>query len=155
MLPHEINNEFLWNAWRAAREWKISWVIDVPSFWDFANVEFPPEKLDQLYHDFDVLEKNLDEIIKIVPLPKKIGIFDGYYYEWFTHYRPSDLTKLKEYLDKYKQWLYPEFEEDKMNIYIDHPDIFTPSDMLLIISLIKKKILEAKEKNETLVFSGD
>jgi hypothetical protein len=42
-----------------------------------------------------------------------------------------------------------------MNTYIDHPDIFTPSDMLLIISLIKKKILEAKEKNETLVFSGD
>jgi hypothetical protein len=32
---------------------------------------------------------------------------------------------------------------------------FLPSDMLLIISLIKKKILEAKEKHETLVFSGD
>jgi hypothetical protein len=38
---------------------------------------------------------------------------------------------------------------------IQEPTPFTKQDMLLIISLIKKKILEAKEKNETLVFSGD
>lgn len=131
MIPHEINNEFLWNAWRAAREWKVSWVIDVPSFWDFADVEFPPEKLDQLYHDFDILERNIDEIVKVVPLPQKIGVFDWYYIPWFI----SDATNLNDEVFWTKE--------------------FTPSDMLLIISLIKKKILEAKEKNETLVFSGD
>ncbi len=156
MLPYEINNDFFIYVSLYTKKNSTSfgylniWMND---FW--ADVEFPPEKLDQLYHDFDVLEKNLDEIIKLVPLPEKIGVFDDYYYEWFTHYRPADLNKLKEYLDQYKQWLYPEYKEDKMNTYIDHPDIFTPSDMLLIISLIKKKILEAKEKNETLVFSGD
>jgi hypothetical protein len=37
-----------------------------------ANIEFPPAELDQLYHDFDMLEQYLDEILKIVPLPDKI-----------------------------------------------------------------------------------
>ena len=32
---------------------------------------------------------------------------------------------------------------------------FTKEDMLLLIDLIKKKILEAKERNLPLVFSGD
>ncbi len=131
MIPHEINNEFLWNAWRAAREWKIPWVFDIPSFWDFADVEFPPEKLNQLYHDFDILEKNINEVIKVVSLPPKIGVFDWYYIPWFI----SDATNLNDEVFWTKE--------------------FTPSDMLLIISLIKKKILEAKEKNEALVFSGD
>jgi len=38
---------------------------------------------------------------------------------------------------------------------IQEPTIFTKEDILLIISLIKTKILEAKEKWEALVFSWD
>ncbi len=134
ILPHEINNEFLGNAGRAARAWKISGVHDVPSFWDFGNVEFPPEKLDQLFHDFDTLEKNLDEITKIVPLPKMVWCFDGIL---FVGYRTN--VGFDNYVELWT-WGWKYFDKD---------------DFLYLISLIKKKILEAKEKNETLVFSGD
>jgi hypothetical protein len=131
MIPHEINNEFLIHVHWYTKEKETPWGNLGVWVSDFADVEFPPEKLDQIYHDFDVLEKNLDEIIKIVPLPPKIGVFDWYYIPWFI----SDATNLNDEVFWTKE--------------------FTKSDMLLIISLIKKKILEAKEKNQTLVFSGD
>lgn len=135
ILPHEINNEFLWDAWRAARNWEIKWVYDVPSFSDFwAPVEFSVWELDKLYSDFEVLEKNLDEIIKIVPLPEKVWCFDGILFVW---YRTN--IWFDNYIELWTWWY----------------KFFDKQDMLYIISLIKKKILEAKEKWETLIFSGD
>ena len=135
VMPQEINNEFLWNAWRAARNWKIKWVNDIPSFWDFwAPVEFTIDKLDKLYSDFEVLEQNLDEIIKIVPLPKMVWTFDWMLYVWY---------RTNVWFDNYVElwtWWWQYFDKE---------------DMLYLIWLIKKKILEAKEKWETLIFSWD
>ncbi len=153
VLPHEINNEFLWNAWRAARDWEIHWVNNIPSFNDFwVDVEFPIEKLDNLYNDFEILERNLDGIIKIVPLPKKIWWWESYpigfisfYEEWIEEFKKYFPESTQEYID----WII------SYKSYIEEPTQFTKEDILLIISLIKKKILEAKEKWETLVFSGD
>ena len=152
-LPHEINNEFLWNAWRSARDWKIKWIINIPSFNDFwDDVEFSLNKLDKLYNDFEILEKNLDEIIKVVPLPKKIW--------WWEWYNKSFISFNKEWIEEFKKY-FPNFPENDINDIVNHknmienPTDFTKEDMLQIISLIKKKIKEAKEKWETLVFSGD
>jgi hypothetical protein len=132
-IPHEINNEFLWNARRALENWKIKWIEYIPSFNDFwAPVEYKPEELDKLYKDFEVLESNLDRIIKVVPLPKTIWNFDWYYYPWFIDYTNDRIDREVFWIKK-----------------------FTKEDMLLIISLIKKKILEAKEKWATLIFSWD
>lgn len=152
VLPHEINNGFLWNAWRLAKEWKIKWIINIPSFWDFWAVEFPVEKLDKLYNDFEILEKNLDNIIKIIPLPKQIW--------WWESYPVGFISFYKEWAKEFKKY-FPECDFEYINWIIDYknyvekPTNFTKEDMLLIISLIKKKILEAKEKWETLVFSAD
>lgn len=151
-LPYEINNEFLFNVdqytKKNATPW---WHLDVWAS-DFADVEFPPEKLDQLYHDFDVLEKNLDEIIKTVPLPEKIGGWESYQQDFLFI-----KNEWREDFNKYFPNKKNDFIDGIINFrgYIEKPTSFTKSDMLLIISLIKKKILEAKEKNETLVFSGD
>lgn len=151
-LPHEINNEFLWNAWRAAKEWKIKGISYIPSFWDFWTVEFSVEKLDKLYNDFEILEKNLGEIIKIVPLPKKIW--------WWEAYSPKFIVTWEDSKKEFKNsFSFMDDEEIEYLIHksdiIEKPTDFTKEDMLLIILLIKKKILEAKEKWETLVFSAD
>jgi len=158
MLSHEINNEFLFDLDQYTKNNIIKWWhLDI---WlsDFNDVEFPLEKLDKLYNDFDILEKNIDEIIWMIPLPKKIWGFDWYYWDWYV----SILEWWKQDFKKY----FPEVSDEKIENMINYwnlidnvPDNytknFTKQDMLLIISLIKKKILEAKEKNETLVFSGD
>ena len=156
MLPYELNMEFFYKIEEYTRNNSIRyWYLNIKynDFW--ADKEFQLDELDKLYNDLDVLEKNLDEIIKIIPLPKKIWVFDGYYREWFIFYRPSDLNKLKKYLDQYREWLYPKYEEEKLNIYKEWTKDFKKEDMLLIISLIKKKILEAKNKWETLVFVAE
>lgn len=133
-IPHEINNEFLWNARKAAESWKIKWIKYLPSFSDFWIVEFPVEKLDKLYEDFDTLEKNLNEIVEIVPLPKVVGTFDGMLYVW---YRTN--IWFDNYVELWTWW----------------GQYFDTEHMLYLIWLIKQKILEAKAKWETLVFSGD
>lgn len=134
VIPHEINNEFLWDVRRLAESWKIDWVNFVPSFSDFWTVEFSVNKLDKLYNDFEVLEQNLDEIIKIIPLPKMVWCFDGMLYVWYrTNIGFDNYIELGTWGGKY----------------------FDKEDMLYLIWLIKAKILEAKEKGETLVFSGD
>ena len=136
-MPYEINNEFLWNARRAAEEWKIKWVNYTPSFNDFwTPMEFLWKELDKLYNDFDILENNLDEIIKVVPLPKMIWAFDWSLYVWFKN--PMEFDNYVELWTWDYVWQY-----------------FDKKSMLYLIWLIKKKILEAKEKWETLVFSGD
>ena len=157
MLPHEVNNEFLWNAWRAARAWKIRWVNDIPSFWDFWLVKYPPEKLDKLYKDFEVLEQNLDEIIKVVPLPKTIWNFDWHYWDWYISFIKWWEKELKKSFPNMSNKEIKDLINEKNLVDWDDEYIkeFTKEDMLLIISFIKKKILEAKEKWETLVFSGD
>ena len=157
MLPHEINNEFLWNARRAVEGWKIKWAKYIPSFWDYWDVEYSIEKLSKLYKDFEILEKNLDEIIKIIPLPKTIWNFDGHYWDWYIAFIKWWEKELKR--------SFPNMDNNKIKDLIDEKNLidwdnnyiktFTKEDMLLIISLIKKKILEAKEKWETLVFSWD
>lgn len=132
-LPYEINNSFFWplniemNNWGMINYWfKIRYN-------DFSgDVIISPEKLDQHLSAYETLEKNLDNIIKIVPLPKKVWTFDWYYYPWFI-----------EYID------------DKIDREIYGEKDFTKQDMLLLIDLIKIKILEAKEKNVALIFSGD
>lgn len=156
MLPYELNIDFFYKIEEYTRNNPIKyWHLNIKynDFW--ADKEFQLEKLDKLYNDFEMLEKNIDEIIKIIPLPKKIWAFDGYYRGGFIYYRPSNLNKLKVYLDKYKEWLYPEYEEEKLNIYKEWTKDFTKDDMLLIISLIKKKILEGKEKWEGLIFVSE
>jgi hypothetical protein len=155
LMPHEINNEFLWNVWRAARDWKINWVYSFPFFWDFARVDFSPDKLDTLYDDYEILEQNLDAIIQIVPLPKEIWQFDIWFYPWFAVYHPSNINDLKIWLDERKKWNHLPYEEEKKNIFIDDPKPCTKEDILLLIQLTKKMILDAKEKNETLCFSWD
>jgi len=152
-LPHEINNEFLSNAGRAARSWDIKWVSDIPSFNDFwAPVEYWVSSLDKLYQDFEVLEKNLDKIVEIVSLPRKIW--------WWEWYNRQFISFNKDWIKEIKKY-FPKITEQEISDIIHRENMiqeltsFTRNDMLLIISLIKKKILEAKEKWETLVFSGD
>jgi len=157
MLPHEINNEFFSPASTAAEEWKIKWINFIPYFWDFWDVEYPVEELGKLYKDFEVLEQNLDKITKVVPLPKTIWNFDGHYWDWYI----SFIEWWKEQLKK----SFPEMNNNEILDLINEKNLvdwddeyiknFTKEDMLLIIELIKKKILEAKEKWETLVFSWD
>ena len=151
-LPHEINNEFLFNLDQYTKKNPTSWWYLEVWASDFGSIEFPPDKLDKLYHDFDILEKHLDEIIKIVPLPKVIG--------WWEWYHKGFVSFYKEGVDEVRKYL-PQIREDEIQDIVNcenmiqQPVPFLESDLLLIISLIKKKILEAKEKNETLVFSGD
>ena len=134
ILPHEINNEFLFDIHQYTK--KNPTLFGYLGVWasDFGSIEFPPEKLDQLYHDFDLLEKNLDEIIKLVPLPKMVWCFD-----WMMYVGYRTNIGFDNYVELWTWgWKY-----------------FDKKDMLYLLSLIKTKILEAKEKNETLVFSGD
>lgn len=130
IIPHEINNLFLWPARRAAESWKIEWINSIPSFWDYAKIVIDNSKLDEIYADFTLLENNLEKIIKIIPLPKKIWELDGYIFPWFVSiYMETDEIYESKNFDKY--------------------------DMLNLIRLIKIKILEAKEKKESLIFSWD
>lgn len=151
-LPHEINNEFLFHVDQYTKENSTTWWYLNVWTSDFGNIEFPPDKLDKLYRDFDILEKNLGEIIKIIPLPKKIWGWESYYPGFVSFYE-----EWRYEFKKYFPWVSDTEIEDIIHWrnWIEHPTDFTSLNMLLIISLIKKKILEAKEKNETLVFSGD
>lgn len=134
ILPHEINNEFLFDVDQYTKNHTTEWGhLDIWAS-DFWSVEFPLEKLDKLYNDFEVLENNLDEITKIVPLPEKVWNFDWMFYAW---YRTNIWFQNRVAL---WTWWYKNFDKE---------------DMIYLISLIKKKILEAKEKWEALVFSGD
>ena len=158
MLPHEINNEFLSKVFLSMKEWNMKnyWFrLIFNDFW--APVEFNVDKLDKLYTDFEVLENNLDEIIKVIPLPKTIWNFDGHYWNWYISFIKWWEKELKK--------SFPNMDNNKIKDLIDEKNLidwdndyiktFTKKDMLLIIWLIKKKILEAKEKWETLIFSWD
>ena len=134
ILPQDINDNFLWKAENATKEWKIKWVNYIRSFWTYWTIEFTVDKLDKLDNDFEVLEQNLDEIIKIVPLPKMVWTFDWILYVW---YRTN--VWFENYVELWTWWW----------------QYFDKEDMLYLIWLIKKKILEAKEKWETLIFSWD
>jgi len=152
-LPHEINNEFLWNARISAESWQIQWIDTIPSFNDFwAPIKFSLKELDILYTNFEILEENLDEIIKVVPLPQKIWGWEWYNKQFVFLYEDW----IKE-TNKYLPYLSNKEIQDIINRenMIQEPTNFKKEDMLLIISLIKKKILEAQEKWETLVFSWD
>ena len=109
---------------------------------DFWDVVFPPEKIDKLIEDYEILEKNLDTITEFLPLPEYIWEFDGRYYEWFISRYENGIVSPKDLTDE---------------IYLTNywTKEFTKEDMLLLISLIKKKALEAKKKNKNLIFSGD
>ena len=129
-IPHEINNNFFWLIYSAIQEWKIK-DIDIHILYsDFWKVVISPNKIDKLIEDYTILEKHIDKIIKIIPLPKTIWDFDGHYYKWF-------LVSLKQY------------EE------IDGIKDFNKEDILYLIKLIKKKALEAKEKWKDLIFIWD
>lgn len=152
-MPHEINNEFLWHASQQIKTWIINWMNNFPSFNDFwADVEFSFNDLDKLYNEFELFEEKLDEIIKIVPLPKKIW--------WWEWYNKQFVFFYEYWIEEAKKYL-PYLTDNEIDDIVNHKNMvqeltdFTKQDMLLIISLIKKKILEAKEKWETLVFSGD
>ena len=89
-IPHEINNNFFWWIYSAIQEWKIK-DIDIHILYsDFWKVVISPNKIDKLIEDYTILEKHIDKIIKIIPLPKTIWDFDGHYYKWF-------LVSLKQY----------------------------------------------------------
>lgn len=152
-MPHEINNEFLWRASQEIKSWKISGMENFPSLNDFwADVEFWVNELDKLYNEFELLEKSLDEITKIIPLPKKVWGWERYNKQFINFYEYW-VAEVKKYLP----YLSDEEIRDitnKENMIQELTD-FTQEDMLLIISLIKKKILEANEKWEILVFSWD
>ena len=157
MLPYEINNEFLFDIDQYTKKNISKW--GKLNIWvsDFKDLEFLPEKLNKLYNDFEVLEKNLDEIIKVIPLPKTIWNFDGHYWDWYISFIKWWEKELKK--------SFPNMDNNKIKDLIDEKNLidwdndyiktFTKKDMLLIIWLIKKKILEAKEKWETLIFSWD
>jgi len=152
-MPHEINNEFLWSASQEIKIWKINGMQSLPSLNDFwADVEFWVNELDKLYSEFELFEKKLDEIMKIISLPKKIWWWE-WYNKQFVFFYESWIQEAKKYL--------PYLSENEINDIVNRnnmiqePTIFTKEDILLIISLIKTKILEAKEKWEALVFSWD
>jgi len=135
VMPHEINNEFLSKVFLSMKGWNMKnyWFrLIFNDFW--APIEFNVDKLDKLYADFEILEQKLDEIIKIVPLPKMVWTFDWMLYVWFKNPMEFD-----NYVELWTWWW----------------QYFDKEDMLYLIWLIKKKILEAKEKWETLVFSWD
>jgi hypothetical protein len=102
------------------------------SFWysDFWEVIISPEKLDTLISDNLVLRDKLDVFTTIIPLPKYIWEFDGYYDEWFVW-----SNTIRNVVEGYRE--------------------FTKKDMLLLIDLIIQKAQEAKGKWLSLVFSGD
>lgn len=130
-IPHEVNNEFLGNVGRASKtiEGKLPYDVFVwlADFWD---VFIEPHQIDEYISYYILLKKNLDEIIKMVPLPKVIWEFDGYYREWFVMSKDVDTT-------------------------VDWEKEFTKADMLLLIDLIIKKAQEAKEKGVNLQFLWD
>lgn len=97
---------------------------------DFWDVVISPEKLDEYIGYYKLLKEHLDEIIKIIPLPKTIGDFDGWYEKWYCGTIDIDNS-------------------------IDWTKDFTKEDMNLIIDLIIKKAEQAKQANSKLCFYWD
>lgn len=131
-IPHEINNQFTFNLDKYTLNNSYKWGhLDI---WmsDHREFNIPIKKLDKLIKDYEILENNLDEVIKIIPLPKIIWKDDWYYYPWFIDYT-----------------------NDRIDREIFETKDFIKEDMLLLIKLIKGKAKEAKEKNVPLIFSWD
>lgn len=151
-IPHEVNNQFLWDVDRASKsvkndlsenktlngflepfrfmlEKKIPYDIFV-GLSDFWDVTIPPERLDEYIWYYRLLKEHLDEIAKIIPLPETIGDFDGWYDKWYVSTGNADN-------------------------FIEWSKEFTKEDMHLLIDLIIRKALEAKKENVPLRFLWD
>ena len=77
VLPHEISHYFIWEIKKIYEGWEIKKIdYKLPDHYIW-NSEIPISELDQLFKDYQFLEENLEEIIKIVPLPKMVWCFDG------------------------------------------------------------------------------
>lgn len=132
-IPKEITR-FTRDASIAATEWRIKSVPYLRWFWDYWVREFQGSEVDMLYGDLKIYEYHIDEITQIIALPKFIWCEDRFLYIGYK--TPMDFDNYVE-------------------LWTWGGKYFDKKDFLYLISLIKKKILEAKEKNEILVFSGD
>lgn len=104
-IPYEINHNFLFEIEKLINNWtiKLSNInIAWPDFWRGWQILNKPNLL-KFISDCDYLEKWLDEIIKIVPLPEEIWKFDDGYVEWFEmnnswhdFYIPSWIKKVNK-----------------------------------------------------------
>jgi len=157
LIPHEVNNQFLGSAarylfpnnqflWKVARYlfprhsrflWKtvryLSPSNNLIGLGDYGTVVIISKQIDKYLKQLQILESKFDEIVKIIPLPKMIGLEDGHYYPGYLH-RTYDGKEVDT---------------------VDEPLEFTKEEFFKLLNLIRKKALEAKEKNMNLVFSGD
>lgn len=130
LIPWEINNSFLAPLHFSSKSKK--WILPYDIFLglhDLWKVIIKFEKLNHYSQYLDSLEKNIDSIIKVIPLPENMWAWDGHYYEWFLSDEKKNLVK----------W----FRSCKK------------SDILLLINLIRNKVLEAKNKQKSLIFWGE
>lgn len=130
LIPHEVNNQFFSKAGRF-----LFPESGIKGSGDIGSVIIPTFEIDDYLAKLQVLEDNLDEIIKIIPLPETVG-------EWDGHYHPEYWTS-----DVY---------DDRVELNTgERGKPFNKIEFLKILKLIRRKALEAKEKDMNLVFSGD
>lgn len=147
-IPYEINHNFLLEAHFKAQEWKIFWVNEVICFSDYGEwTIYDIWDIDNLILKLNDLEKNIDNIAKIVPIPKMIGMYDWRVIVWYESH--------KKYNSSSHKW-------ENINLFSNYVEILNGSylncekkDILYIIDLIRKLALRAKKINKPLVFIGE
>lgn len=130
-IPYEINHNFFVEiALKTQKKLNnlphlnIAW----PDFWRWYILEW--EILNKYIKNCEYVKKNLDEIIKFIPMTNTIWKMDWYYLKWFIS---------KVGLDNYFEW----------------ENVLEKEDILLLLDLIIKKAKEAKEKWVWLQFVWD
>lgn len=144
-IPYEINHDFLLKAKLLAQEGRIPWVHDVICFPDYGSgIKYEPNEIDWLLWEIKELEKNIDSISQIIPIPTMIWMSDGRVIVGYESYR-----------------IYNSFQENWINTlpYSTYAEILPGSyvncerrDILYIFSLIKTLALKAKDLDKTLRF---
>jgi len=133
-IPHEINNLFLFAVDRYTKNNDIVWKHLNIWLSDFWKVEFVPEEIDNLVESYEILIENFDKINGIIPIPDKVWMFDWYIDVWYITSPDFD-----NFVELWTWWC----------------KYFNKKEFILLISLIKKMAIEAKEKNKNLVFIWD
>lgn len=130
-IPYEINHNFFVEISLKTQKQlnklpflNIAW----PDFWRWFILKW--EILNKFIKDCEYIKYNIDEIIKIIPLPKEMWKFDNYHINWFI---------LKNELDNYIEWS-SELKKE---------------DIILLLDLMIKKANESISKWIWLKFIWD
>ena len=130
MIPWEINNQFLTSFFKSwTKESKFNYELNV-GFSDFWKVIVKPDRINQFISHYQALKDNIDEIVKICPLPKEMSSWS----EWAEGFKYA----------RDKEW-------NVINI-TDTIRETTPDDIRLLADVIIDIAKEAKEQNKYILF---